>query len=478
MRFINNPTHDLTYDDVFMVPSSSELSSRMDVDLASTDGSGTTIPLVVANMTAISGRRMAETIARRGGIAVIPQDIPNAVVDSVIKWVKTRHTFFDTPITLNPHQTVADAVSLLHKRAHGAIVIVDGGKPIGIVTEEDCKSVDRFTQLHQVMSKELITMADNLDARAAFEFLNQHRHKLAPVVSSNGDLVGIMTRLGALRGTLYSPAIDANNHLRIAAAVGINGDVAAKAAALVESGADVLVVDTAHGHQKKMIDALEAIKSLGLSVPIVAGNVVTADGVRDLVAAGATIIKVGVGPGAMCTTRMQTGVGRPQFSAVLECATEAKKLGAHVWADGGVRHPRDVALALAAGASQVMIGSWFAGTYESPGDLQSDVNGRLFKESFGMASARAVAARTSGEDAFDRARKALFEEGISTSRMYLNPARPGVEDLLDEIIAGLRSSCTYAGARNLDEFAERAVIGIQSSAGYAEGRPLHSSWGS
>jgi len=478
VRFINNPTHDLTYDDVFMVPSSSELSSRMDVDLASTDGSGTTIPLVVANMTAISGRRMAETIARRGGIAVIPQDIPNAVVDSVIKWVKTRHTFFDTPITLNPHQTVADAVSLLHKRAHGAIVIVDGGKPIGIVTEEDCKSVDRFTQLHQVMSKELITMADNLDARAAFEFLNQHRHKLAPVVSSNGDLVGIMTRLGALRGTLYSPAIDANNHLRIAAAVGINGDVAAKAAALVESGADVLVVDTAHGHQKKMIDALEAIKSLGLSVPIVAGNVVTADGVRDLVAAGATIIKVGVGPGAMCTTRMQTGVGRPQFSAVLECATEAKKLGAHVWADGGVRHPRDVALALAAGASQVMIGSWFAGTYESPGDLQSDVNGRLFKESFGMASARAVAARTSGEDAFDRARKALFEEGISTSRMYLNPARPGVEDLLDEIIAGLRSSCTYAGARNLDEFAERAVIGIQSSAGYAEGRPLHSSWGS
>jgi IMP dehydrogenase len=477
VRFINNPTHDLTYDDVFMVPNASELSSRMDVDLTSTDGSGTTIPLVVANMTAISGRRMAETIARRGGIAVIPQDIPHAVVDNVIKWVKTRHTFFDTPITLNPHQTVADAVSLLHKRAHGAIVIVDGGKPVGIVTEEDTKSVDRFTQLNQVMSKELITMSDDLDARAAFEFLNYHRHKLAPVVSKNGELVGIMTRIGALRGTLYTPAIDTNNRLRIAAAVGINGDVAAKAAAMVESGADVLVVDTAHGHQKKMIDALHAIKALNLKVPVVAGNVVTADGVRDLVEAGATIIKVGVGPGAMCTTRMQTGVGRPQFSAVLECATEAKKLGAHVWADGGVRHPRDVALALAAGASQVMIGSWFAGTYESPGDLQSDVNGRLFKESFGMASARAVAARTSGEDAFDRARKSLFEEGISTSRMYLNPARPGVEDLLDEIIAGLRSSCTYAGARNLDEFAERAVVGIQSSAGYAEGRPLHSSWG-
>ncbi|MDO8645579.1 MAG: GuaB1 family IMP dehydrogenase-related protein [Candidatus Planktophila sp.] len=477
MRYINDPTHDLTYDDVFMVPSASELSSRMDVDLTSNDGSGTTIPIVVANMTAISGRRMAETIARRGGIAVIPQDIPHAVVDSVIKWVKTRHTFFDTPITLNPEQTVADAVSLLFKRAHGAIVIVDDGKPIGIVTEEDCKSVDRFTQLHKVMSKELITMADTLDARAAFEFLNFHRHKLAPVVSVNGELVGIMTRIGALRGTLYSPALDSNNRLRIAAAVGINGDIAAKAAALIESGADVLVVDTAHGHQKKMIEALHAIRSLGASIPIVAGNVVTADGTRDLIEAGATIVKVGVGPGAMCTTRMQTGVGRPQFSAVLECAAEAKKLGAHVWADGGVRHPRDVALALAAGASQVMIGSWFAGTYESPGDLQSDVNGKLFKESFGMASARAVAARTTGEDAFDRARKSLFEEGISTSRMYLNPQRPGVEDLLDEIIAGLRSSCTYAGANTLDEFAQRAVVGIQSSAGYTEGRPLHTSWG-
>ena len=478
MRFINTPSHDLTYDDVFMVPSASEVSSRMDVDLTSKDGSGTTIPIVVANMTAISGRRMAETVARRGGITVIPQDIPHSVVDSVIKWVKSRHIFFDTAITLNPHQTVADAVSLLHKRAHGAIVIVDNAKPVGIVTEEDCKSVDRFTQLHQVMSKELITMADNLDARAAFEFLNLHRHKLAPVVSPNGDLVGIMTRIGALRGTLYAPAIDSNNHLRIAAAIGINGDIKAKAAAFIESGVDVLVVDTAHGHQRKMLEALRAIKSLGLSIPIVAGNVVTAEGTVALIQAGATIVKVGVGPGAMCTTRMQTGVGRPQFSAVLECATEAKKLNAHVWADGGVRHPRDVALALAAGASQVMIGSWFAGTYESPGDLQSDVNGKLFKESFGMASARAVAARTNGEDGFERARKSLFEEGISTSRMYLNPARPGVEDLLDEIIAGLRSSCTYAGARTLEEFAERAVIGVQSLAGYAEGRPLHSSWGS
>ncbi len=159
-------------------------------------------------------------------------------------------------------------------------------------------------------------------------------------------------------------------------------------------------------------------------MPVVAGNVVTADGVRDLVAAGADIVKVGVGPGAMCTTRMMTAVGRPQFSAVLECAEAARELGRHVWADGGVRHPRDVALALAAGAAQVMIGSWFAGTYESPGDLLLDEQGRAYKESFGMASARAVAARTAADSAFDRARKGLFEEGISTSRMYLDPPPP------------------------------------------------------
>ena len=448
----------------------------MDVDLSTNDGSGTTIPLVVANMTAIAGRRMAETVARRGGLVVIPQDIPIPVVAEVIASVKARHTFFETPITLTLKETVADAASLIHKRAHGAIVIVDGTKPVGIVTEDDLAGVDRFTQLSQVMTQELTMMPDTLDPRQAFEFLNDRLRSVAPVVSANGDLVGIITRVGALRATLYTPATDTSGKLRVAAAVGINGDVADKAAKLVAAGADVLVVDTAHGHQKKMIEALQAIKKLGLKVPIVAGNVVTADGVRDLVAAGADIIKVGVGPGAMCTTRMQTGVGRPQFSAVLECAAEAKKLGAHVWADGGVRHPRDVALALAAGASQVMIGSWFAGTYESPGDLMRDSSGRAYKESFGMASKRAVNARTSQEDAFDRARKALFEEGISSSRMFLDPNRPGVEDLIDEIISGLRSSCTYAGAHNLAEFADRAVVGIQSASGYAEGRPLSTSW--
>lgn len=459
-----------------MVPSYSQLASRMDVDLTAIDNTGTTIPLVVANMTAISGRRIAETVARRGGMAVIPQDIPFEIIADVISWVKSRHIIFDTPVTLNPNETVADAIDLITKRAHGALIVVEDNAPVGIITEADCENVDRFTQLNKIMSKDLVILRDDVSPKEAFEFLTQQRRKLAPVINKAGKLIGIITRTGALRATMYQPALDSNGKLKVAAAVGINGDVASKAKQLLAAGADVLVVDTAHGHQKKMVEALKTIRALNPLVPIVAGNVVTAAGTRELIEAGADIIKVGVGPGAMCTTRMQTGVGRPQFSAVLECATEAKKYGKSIWADGGVRHPRDVALALAAGASQVMIGSWFAGTYESPSDLRKDSDGRLYKESFGMASARAVAARTASEDAFDRARKSLFEEGISSSRMYINPARPGVEDLIDEIIAGLRSSCTYSGAANLVELNEKAVIGIQSAAGYAEGRPLFTSW--
>jgi IMP dehydrogenase len=275
---------------------------------------------------------------------------------------------------------------------------------------------------------------------------------------------------------MYTPATDTAGRLRVAAALGINGDAGARAKLLAEAGADMLVVDTAHGHQDRMLDALHAVRSAADGLPVAAGNVVTARGVADLAAAGADIIKVGVGPGAMCTTRMMTGVGRPQFSAVLECAAEARRLGRHVWADGGVRYPRDVALALAAGASNVMIGSWFAGTCESPGDAFRDADGRLYKENFGMASARAVRLRTAADSPFDRARKELFEEGISTSRMYLDEQRPGVEDLIDSITAGLRSACSYAGAASLAELHEQAVVGVQGAACYHEGMPMPTGW--
>src|SRR5829696_5531980 len=311
MRFLggNRPAHDLTYADVFMVPNSSTVNSRLEVDLTTPDGVGTTIPVVVANMTAISGRRMAETVARRGGLAVLPQDIPVDVVTEVVSWVKSRHPVYDTPITLGATSTVGEALALLTKRAHGIVVVVEDGAPIGVVTDGQCQGVDRFTHLPKI-----------------FDVLSGERVSAAPVVE--GDrLVGVITRKGALRSALYIPAVNSDGHLLTAAAVGINGDVAGKAGALLAAGVDVLVVDTAHGHQVKAIEALAAVRSVAGSAPVVAGNVVTPQGTRDLIEAGADVVKVGVGPGAMCTTRMMTGVGRPQFSAVEECAAEARRLG-------------------------------------------------------------------------------------------------------------------------------------------------------
>jgi len=232
------------------------------------------------------------------------------------------------------------------------------------------------------------------------------------------------------------------------------------------------VLDTAHGHQRRMIEAISEVRrAIGSALPLVAGNVCTAEGTRDLLDAGADVVKVNVGPGAMCTTRMQTSAGRPTFSSVLACAREARQRGRHVWADGGVRDPRDVALYLAAGASRVMIGTALAGTYESPGDVLEDRDGRPYKENFGMASARAVSDRTAALDPFERAKKGFFREGISTSRVYIREGMESVGAVLVDVITGVQSAFTYAGATTVPAFHEKAVIGVQTAGGFTEGKP-------
>ena len=220
-------------------------------------------------MTAVSGRRMAETVARRGGIAILPQDIPADVVADVIAWVKSRDLVVETALTLAPTDTAGDALSLLPKRAHGAVIVVSDERPVGVVTEADCLGVDRFTQLSHVMSADPFTLPAGTPPEQAFALLHDGRHRLAPVVDGAGRCLGIMTRTGALRATLYSPAVDAAGRLRVGAAIGVNGDVAAKAKLLLDAGADVLVVDTAHGHQEKMICALQAVRG---PVPVGAGG--------------------------------------------------------------------------------------------------------------------------------------------------------------------------------------------------------------
>lgn len=479
MKFYETaPQHDLTYSDVFLLPSHSSVHSRLNVSLAVADSTGATIPIVSSNMNSVTGPRLAATLSRRGGLGVLPQDLPLQQLDAAIRWVKSQSPAYDTPIELTAGDTVADALRLVPAvEGHGIVVRDDRGEFVGCLPAVRLATALGDARLGDLLPSNLASIdADDVTgSRAAFDLMVEADLHFAPVVH-HGHIVGTLSRRSALRGTLYEPAVDNQGRLRVAAALGINGDIVPKARALAEVGVDVLVIDTAHGHQQEMLAAVEAVAGLGFEIPIVAGNVVTADGVRDLVSAGANIVKVGVGPGAMCTTRMMTAVGRPQFSAVLETAEVARELGAHVWADGGVRYPRDVALALAAGASAVMIGSWFAGTIEAPGTLQTDENGRLYKESWGMASTKAVHERSGRLDPYERARKELFAEGISSSNIYLDPQRPSIEDLLDMITSGVRSSLTYAGASTLEEFRQRALVGIQSAAGYEEGKALPVSW--
>jgi IMP dehydrogenase len=481
------PVVDLTYSDVFLVPRRSGVASRLDVDLSPRDGTAATIPLVSANMNSVTGARLAATLARRGGLGVLPQDMPLQELDAAIRWVKSQPVTWDTALVLPPEATVADAARLLPAtEGHGIVVADASHAPAEGIAVDDILGIVPALRLGTALpdarlgdlarGRSASIDADDVDsARTAFDLIVATGADTVCVLH-HGHLVGTLSRRSALRSTLYRPAVDASGRLIVAAAVGINGDVAAKATALAAAGVDVLVVDTAHGHQEGMLRALQAVAGAGLDIPVAAGNIVTADGVDDLVAAGAGILKVGVGPGAMCTTRMMTAVGRPQFSAVLETAEAARAQGAHVWADGGVRYPRDVALALAAGAASVMIGSWFAGTIEAPGELQLDADGRAYKESWGMASTKAVHDRFGRLDPYELARKELFAEGISSSRIYLDPLRPGIEDLIDMITSGVRSSFTYAGAASVPEFRDRARVGLQSAAGYEEGKALPVSW--
>jgi IMP dehydrogenase len=327
------------------------------------------------------------------------------------------------------------------------------------------------------MSKELLTMQDTASPQQIFEAIKEKRVPVMPIIKNTGELAGVLTAKGCMRATIYTPAQNAQRQLLTAVAVGVNAQTKDKVRKLVELGVDVIVLDMAHGYQKKMIETIKGVREvIGPDRILVAGNVVTAEATRDFIHAGVNIVKVGVGPGAMCTTRMMTGMGRPQFSAVRACSEVARSMGAHVWADGNIKQPRDVSLALAAGASCAFFGSWFTGTYESPADIKRDEQGRLYKENFGMASRRAVIDRTRSYEVFDQERKQYFEEGISASKMYLKPGEESAEDIIDKITAGVRSACTYAGARNLEEFYEKVVVGTQTQAGFIEGKPWEESW--
>lgn len=476
MRFLH-PERDegleLALEDVFLTPGYFAGGSRLEVDLRPADFPGGSHPIVSANMNAVTGKRMAETMARFGGLGVLPQDMDLETVARIVRHIKQADPRYDTPLAVSPRATLRDVHGIIRKRSHDMVVVVDDERrPLGIVTHADLRDRDQYTPASLLMSSRLITLPIGISNREAFLRMEEARVKAAPVLDAEGRLHGVITRDDAVRLELLKPSIDAKGELMVAAAIGISAQAGALAARLIEIGVSAIVLDTAHGHQRRMLEAIRDVrKALGGRVPLVAGNVCTAEGTAELIEAGADIIKVNVGPGAMCTTRMQTGAGRPTFTSVLVCAREARKRGKHVWADGGVRYPRDVALYLAAGASRVMVGTHLAGTYESPGDVKEDREGALYKENYGMASGRAVSDRTADLDAFERAKKGFFREGISTSRIYIQEGRESVGGILVEMITGVQSACTYAGATSLEQLHEKAVIGVQTLSGYSEGKP-------
>ncbi|MCO5170217.1 MAG: GuaB1 family IMP dehydrogenase-related protein [Planctomycetes bacterium] len=476
MRFLH-PERDegleLSLDDVFIVPGSFEGGSRLGVDLTPHDFPGGSHPVVSANMNAVTGKRMAETMARLGGLGVLPQDMDPRTVERIVGHIKDAHPRIDTALVVTPAATLRDVQGIIRKRSHDMVVVADdGGRLVGVITQADLRERDQYTPADRLVSRTLVTLTPELTNREVFELLDRSHVKAAPVVDAERRVLGVITRDDAVRLELLRPALDDRGRLMVAAALGIASDVGERARRLLDHGVDALVLDTAHGFQRRMVEAVRAVREvIGRARPLIAGNVCTVEGTRALIEAGADVVKVNIGPGAMCTTRMQTGVGRPTFSSVLDCAREARRHGKQVWADGGVRYPRDVALYLAAGAARVMVGTLLAGTNESPGDIHDDRDGRRYKVNYGMASGRAVEDRAGELDGFERAKRGFFREGISSSKVYLQDGRESVGALLVEIITGLQSACTYVGARDLRAFQEQAVVGVQTLGGFLEGKP-------
>lgn len=474
MKFLNPRYYDeeLTYEDVFLFQEYFDGKSRLDADVRPSVDIGTTIPMVIANMNAVAGKRMAETIARYGWVAVLPQDMDLDTMTRIIWHIKSANIQYDTPITVKEHHTIRDALGIIHKRAHNCVILVnENNKAIWIFKPQDLEKLDQFSLLGNLPRSTLITGTIGISDEAAFDLMDSKNISSLPIVDEQGILKWILTKKNTLRNNLYKPALDTQWQLNVAVAIGMN-NCEERVKALFDLGIRLFVLDTAHGFQKSMIENIKKIRSLyGDQIVIVAGNVVTEKATRELIQAGANGVKVGIWPGAMCTTRMKTGVGRPQFTAVYKCSEEAKKHGWFVWADGGIKQPRDFILALAAWASHAMIGTLFAGTLESVGDIKYDEDWNMYKENYGMASRKAVLWRSQELSKFQQAQKQMFREGISSSKIYVKSGMESVGDIVDEYMAGLRSAMTYVWAKTLQEFSDKAIIWVQTAAAFVEGTP-------
>jgi IMP dehydrogenase len=471
----------LTFDDVLLVPGYAEkLPSEVDISVRLHDRLHLNIPVLSAAMDTVTESELAIALARQGGLGVIHRNLtPEQQAEEVDKVKRSESGMIVDPITLTPDATLASAENLMSKyRISGVPITADGGKLVGILTNRDVRFATDLNQpVREYMTSEnLVTARIGTTLAEAQEILHRYRIEKLPLVDEQGHLKGLITYKDILKRLDYpNAAKDERGRLLVAGAVGIGSSGLVRAATLVAAGTDALAVDTAHGHSRSVLEMVQTLRKQFPQMPIIAGNVVTPDGVVALAQAGASVVKVGVGAGSICTTRVVSGAGMPQLTAIVECAEAGRQLGIPIVADGGVRYSGDIAKALGAGAAAVMLGSLLAGLHESPGEIVIH-EGRSFKEYRGMGSLGAMKGRAS--DRYQSAQKTqtnaspdvggkLVPEGIEGQVPY----KGHLKDYMFQLMGGLRSGMGYVGADSLADLWQKARFVRISAASYQESHP-------
>lgn len=460
----------LTFDDVLLIPQASDvLPSTVDLSTQLAPGIKLNIPIISAAMDTVTESKLAIAIAREGGVGIIHKNMSIEEQASQVDKVKrSEHGVITDPFFLTPNEPVKAAVALMEKYRISGVPITENGKLVGILTNRDLRFETDFEQpICNVMTKDhLVTAPEGTSLSEAQKILGRHRIEKLPIVDKNGYLKGLITIKDIEKAIQYpNSARDKNGRLLAGAAIGDSPDVLDRVAALVAAKVDIVVLDSAHGHNSRIINAVAKVKKAFPELPLVAGNVVTAAATKALIDAGADVVKVGMGPGSICTTRIVAGIGMPQLTAVMDCSEQADKMGKKVIADGGIKYSGDIVKAIGAGGAAVMIGSLFAGTTESPGELEI-YQGRSFKSYRGMGSLPAMA--QGGKDRyFQSNNKKFVPEGVEGRVPY----RGALADIVYQLMGGLRSGMGYTGMHNIEELRTKAQFVKMTSASLTESHP-------
>lgn len=460
----------LTFDDVLLVPQHSAVLPKdvsLAVDLTST--LHLNIPLLSASMDTVTEHQLAIAMAREGGIGMIHKNLSiEQQAEQVDKVKRSEHGVITDPFFLSPHHKLKDALELMGRYKISGVPITVDGKLVGILTNRDLRFETNFDQeIGNVMTKDnLVTALEGVTLDEAQKLLGKHRIEKLPIVDKNNNLKGLITIKDIEKAIQYpNSARDANGRLLAGAAVGTADNTFERVDALVQAKVDVIGVDTAHGHSEKVLNVVKQIKKKYPSLPVIAGNVATAEATKALIDAGADVVKVGIGPGSICTTRIVAGIGVPQITAIMDCAEEADRYGKRIIADGGIKYSGDITKAIGAGASAVMIGSLFAGTKESPGELEM-FQGRSFKVYRGMGSLSAMAAGSNDRYFQDKNQK-FVPEGVEGRVPFRGP----LCDMVYQLMGGVRSGMGYCGMPTIDDLRQKAQFVKITSASLVESHP-------